>query len=61
MSKELYKDKVEITTTTLIEIDRAFDALNKNKDSYLYKVFTDDPVFSAIHELRNVYKEYFDE
>ena len=58
--KDLYKDKVEISVTTLIEIRRAFRALTKDKESYLHKVFADDMVFDAIQELRKVDNEYFE-
>ena len=61
MSKDIYKDKVEISVVALIEIQRAFDVLIKDKDSYVHKVFTDDYVHQALHEIRQVYKEYFDE
>ena len=59
--KNLYKDKVEISVVALIEIKRAFSALLDNKDSYLHKVFSDDYVFDALKELKEVYADYFEE
>ena len=59
--KNLYKDKVEISALSLVEIKRAFGALIKNEESYIHKVFSDDYVFSALKELKEVYAEYFDE
>jgi hypothetical protein len=61
MSKDLYNDKVEISVVALIEIERAFKALRKDKDSYIHKVFMDDHVFSAMNEIDKVYKNYFGE
>ena len=59
--RDLYNDKVEISVLALIEIKRAFGALLDNKESYIYKVFSDDYVFYALDELKKTYAEYFDE
>ncbi len=59
--RNLHKDKVEISVTLLIEIERAFNVLIKDKESYIYKVFSDDYVFTAIKELKEVYNNYFEE
>jgi hypothetical protein len=57
--RDLYNDKVEITASTLIEINRAFDALKQYENSYIHKVFADDNVFNAIDEIKKVYNNYF--
>jgi hypothetical protein len=57
--KDLYNDKVEISVLTLIEIKRAFNALRKNKESYINKTFSDDYVFYAMDELNKIYDDYF--
>jgi len=59
--RNLYKDKVEISVVALIEINRAFRALSKDKNSYLHKVFSDDMVFQALEEIETVYNNYFKE
>lgn len=59
--RNLQKDKVEISVVALIEIERAFRTLINNKESYIYKVFMDDRVFDAIHEIKEIHKEYFEE
>lgn len=59
MSKNLYKDKVEISVVALIEIKRAFNALRKDKNSYIHNVFMDDYVFGAMNEIDKVYEDYF--
>jgi hypothetical protein len=59
--KDLFKDKVEISATTLIEIKRAFSVLLDDKESYLHKTFSDDSVGGALRELKQVYAEYFEE
>ena len=59
--RQLFKDKVEIPAWTLIEIKRAFKALIKDKNSYLYNVFSDDAVFHAMRKLENIYIDYFEE
>jgi hypothetical protein len=43
-----FTDKVEITYHTLVEVNRAFNSLIKNKESYIYKVFSDDGVSSQL-------------
>ena len=57
---DLHGDKVEISIIALIEIERAFSYLKKNKDSYLHKVFSDDYLFYALDELKKTYNEYFE-
>jgi len=57
---DLHKDSVTISITSLIEIQRAFQCLRENKESYLHKVFGDDYVFDALSELNKTYKEYFE-
>jgi hypothetical protein len=52
-----FTDKVEITYHTLVEVNRAFNSLIKNKESYIYKVFSDDGVFFAIDEIKNKLNE----
>jgi hypothetical protein len=52
-----FTDKVEITYHTLGEVNRAFNSLIKNKESYIYKVFSDDGVFFAIDEIKNKLNE----
>lgn len=59
--RNLHKDKVEISVTLLIEIERAFNVLIKDKESYIHKVFSDDYVFTAIKEIKEVYNNYFEE
>lgn len=60
-NRDIYKDKVEISVTSLIEIKRAFRALARDKESYFNKVFSDDMCFDAIQELRIAYNDYFEE
>ncbi len=57
-TRDIYKDKVEISVVTLIEMKRAFHALIKDSNSYLYKVFPDDYVFDAIKEVGDAYTKY---
>jgi hypothetical protein len=61
MSKDLYNDKIEVSVVALIEIQRAFRALRKDKNSYIHKVFMDDHVFGAMNEIDKVYENYFGE
>lgn len=61
MAKDLYRDKVEISVFSLIEIKRAFGALIDDKESYLHNVFSDDYVHHALKELKQVYADYFGE
>jgi hypothetical protein len=61
MSRDLYNDKVEISVVTLIEMRRAFRALEKDDQSYIHRVFPDDYVFGAMKEIEDVYKNYMGE
>jgi len=58
---DILNDKVEISVTALIEIHRAFKSLKRNKESYLYKVFSDDTVFKALNEIDSTYNKYFNQ
>ena len=55
----LLDEKVEVSKALIIECDRAFRALAKDKNSYLHKVFSDDYVFHALRELEDVCKKAF--
>ena len=57
----LFDEKVEISKATLIETKRMIRALDKDKNSYLYKIFSDDYAFYAIEEINHLYKETFKE
>lgn len=52
-------NKIEITPHTLVEINRAFRVLKEDESSYIHNVFSDDGVFDAMNEIRQVYKAYF--
>jgi hypothetical protein len=52
-------DKVQISKHTLVEVNRAFRALKQDRNSYIHKVFSDDGVFDAMEEIRQVYEAYF--
>lgn len=49
-----FTDKVEITYHTLVEVNRAFNALIKNKESYIYKVFSDDEIKKKLNEIEGM-------
>ena len=58
--RNLFTDKVSISVTALIDINRIIRSLSKNKDSFIHKLFSDDSMYRSIEEIEKVNKEYFE-
>ena len=58
--RKLFTDKVEISVTALIDIDRIIKVLAKDKDSFIHKLFSDHSMYRSIAEIEKVNREYFE-
>ena len=58
--RNLFKDKVEITVTALIDIKRLIKSLAEDKNSFIHNLFSDDSMYRSIAEIEKVNKEYFE-
>lgn len=58
--RNLFTDKVEISVTALIDINRIIRSLSKDENSFIYKLFSDDSMYRSIKEIEKVNKEYFE-
>ena len=58
--RNLFKDKVEISVTALIDIDRIIKVLAEDKNSFIHNLFSDDSMYRSIAEIEKVNNEYFE-
>ena len=58
--RNLFKDKVEISVTALIDIKRMIRVLAEDKNSFIHNLFSDDSMYRSIAEIEKVNKEYFE-
>jgi hypothetical protein len=58
--RNLFTDKVSISVTALIDINRIIRSLSKDENSFIHKLFSDDSMYRSIEEIEKVNKEYFE-
>jgi hypothetical protein len=58
--RNLFTDKVEISVTTLIDINRIIKNLAEDKNSFIHNLLSDDSMYRSIAEIEKVNKEYFE-
>ena len=58
--RNLFTDKVSISVTALIDINRIIRSLSKDENSFIHKLFSYDSIYRSIEEIEKVNKEYFE-
>jgi hypothetical protein len=58
--RNLFTDKVSISVTALIDINRIIRSLSKDENNFIHKLFSDDSMYRSIEEIEKVNKEYFE-